>query len=85
MPLVWHAGVDPLQSVSDAQARHVFDVASQMGVEPLQSALLRHCTQVVVATLQWVLPETVQSVSERNSRVVLVVLLVTDLLVRLTL
>jgi hypothetical protein len=47
LPLVWQAGVaPPPQSLSPAQARHVWVVPSQTGVAPEQSALARHATQL---------------------------------------
>jgi len=51
LPEVAHAGVDPPQSMSLAQARQVLVVVLQMGVAPPQSVLLTHCTQRLVVVL----------------------------------
>ena len=47
-PLAWQAGVEPPQSVSEAQARHVCVVVLQTGAVPPHWALEVHGTQVPV-------------------------------------
>jgi hypothetical protein len=51
-PLGWQAGVEPPQSASLAQGRHVCAVRSQAGVDPPQFAFDVHATQVAVAASQ---------------------------------
>jgi hypothetical protein len=51
-PLAWHAGSEPLQSPSEAQARHVCVPGSHAGLAPEQSALMTHATHVALVGLQ---------------------------------
>ena len=51
-PEGWHAGVAPPHSLSPAQARHAWKVASHSGADVGQSASARHDTQLPADTRQ---------------------------------